>query len=657
MNRPWQVWSVFVGCAVVVLSAMGWLSAHAIVSDWQRSQAQWEVQREQQIRLALWRMDTKLAPLIAEEAARPHYFYDSFFTTDQSPTQQESSSRWLPSPLLCQAKYVRLNFYNSGNPDQWSSPQIPDPEFGELARLNGLLPEQLLDNRLRLSELAKRVDPQKLLAQLPREQVPVLHASSVPMESGDRNEHGEGGYGEGLNASAREQLPGANDQIGDYDQQRVQMLAQLQAETQRNQSPQQIALPQARKSKSGKSLDYGQRSSRYQGVAQQEFVKQRSGKNYLGNNRINAPFAANAQAGEQVIESLSRPLWMNNELLLARRIVRDGQEGVQGSWLDWPNIQSELLAEVEELFPRASLKPLPDPELGDPARMLAGLPVELDIREEKVRFAPSSTLRWTLGLGWVALLTALGSVAALLWGVLSLSERRAAFVSSVTHELRTPLTTFRMYSDMLARDMVPGAAKRHEYLKTLQREAERLTHLVENVLSYARLERGRGPNLSEQVTVGDLIDRQQLRLSERAKQSGMELEVLLSDEVRGLLLTTDVSVVEQILFNLVDNAAKYAANAVDRRIELTANRVGKFAKLTVRDNGPGFDKLRETRQPRAFSKTAEEAAVSAPGVGLGLALCRRLAKQLGGQLEIGDSSQGATVSLALPVDGGPGGAL
>ena len=63
----------------------------------------------------------------------------------------------------------------------------------------------------------------------------------------------------------------------------------------------------------------------------------------------------------------------------------------------------------------------------------------------------------------------------------------------MTHELRTPLTTFRMYAEMLARGMVPDAARRQEYFDTLQREAERLTLLVENVLAYARLERGRKP--------------------------------------------------------------------------------------------------------------------------------------------------------------------
>src|SRR5690606_22596776 len=92
--------------------------------------------------------------------------------------------------------------------------------------------------------------------------------------------------------------------------------------------------------------------------------------------------------------------------------------------------------------------------------------------------------------------------------------------------------------------------------------------------------------------------------------------------------TTDAAVVEQILFNLVDNASKYARSAVDRRIHVEAGRDGTQVRIAVRDHGPGIDERPWSRRMRPFGKTAQESAESAPGVGLGLALCRRLAKQL-----------------------------
>ena len=261
-------------------------------------------------------------------------------------------------------------------------------------------------------------------------------------------------------------------------------------------------------------------------------------------------------------------------------------------------------------------------------------------------------LQWALSFGWLALVLALAAVALLLWGVLALSERRAAFVSSVTHELRTPLTTFRLYADMLARDMAPTPERRREYLETLKTEAERLTHLVENVLSYARLERGRRPQRSERTTPATLVDRFEPRLAERAAQAGMTLVCDIDESSADRSLTTDVGVDEQVLFNLVDNAAKYAGRAQDRRFSLTTGSEDRFIAFAIRDFGPGFASAKKAARSAPFSKSAQEAAETAPGVGLGLALCRRLAKELGGRLEISprNGEPGATVTLLLPVD-------
>src|SRR5262249_13969656 len=117
---------------------------------------------------------------------------------------------------------------------------------------------------------------------------------------------------------------------------------------------------------------------------------------------------------------------------------------------------------------------------------------------------------------------AAASVAALLYGVMALSERRRMFVSAVTHELRTPLTTFRLYTDMLAEGMVPSEERRAEYLRRLQSESQRLGHLVENVLFYARLEGGRAAG-REAVDLRELIAATLDRLRDRAQAAGLEL--------------------------------------------------------------------------------------------------------------------------------------
>ncbi len=168
-----------------------------------------------------------------------------------------------------------------------------------------------------------------------------------------------------------------------------------------------------------------------------------------------------------------------------------------------------------------------------------------------------------------------------------MSERRAAFVSAVTHELRTPLTTFRMYVEMLAEGMVRDEKTRSNYLGTLCCEADRLVHLVENVLAYTRLERGGPAARIEPVRVAELLRRTGNRLASRAVQADFSLQVSVLPDVLESEVIADPVAVEQILFDLVDNACKYARLADNRMIELQIARHKDRVLLKLHDHGPG----------------------------------------------------------------------
>jgi signal transduction histidine kinase len=367
-------------------------------------------------------------------------------------------------------------------------------------------------------------------------------------------------------------------------------------------------------------------------------------------SRYAAPFRVSG-AGEVTVGPFG-PLWMDGALLLVRSVAAGGEQYVQGCVLDWVRLREQLLGEARDLLPDAELVPVPEAGGRDRGRMLASLPVRLEPGERVGSDMPpeGAGVRWSLLLAWGFVLLAMGVAGLLVHGALALGERRAAFVSAVTHELRTPLTTFRMYTEMLAERMVPDKARRAEYLETLRVEAERLSHLVENVLAYARLERGRAAGAPEDVALADLLGRMVGRLAERAARTGMELVGPGAGAVPDVRLRADASAVEQILANLVDNACKYAAGAEDRRIELTATVGGRDAALAVRDHGPGVAAGEARRVFRAFRKSAQEAAESASGVGLGLALSRRLARQMGGDLRLArPEGQGACFVLTLPL--------
>jgi len=188
-------------------------------------------------------------------------------------------------------------------------------------------------------------------------------------------------------------------------------------------------------------------------------------------------------------------------------------------------------------------------------------------------------------IAWVCLAFAGAAGAVLLRGALLLSERRGAFVSAVTHELRTPLTTLRLYTDMLAEGMIPSEEKRAQYFETLRTEAERLGHLVENVLAYSRLERRGLETLQQAMALRSLIERVEERLTRHAERASMRLEIIADEDCLKTEVLTDPSAVEQILFNLVDNACKYAATAADRRIHLGVSSKAETISVEVRDHG------------------------------------------------------------------------
>ena len=351
-------------------------------------------------------------------------------------------------------------------------------------------------------------------------------------------------------------------------------------------------------------------------------------------------------AQEELELGVFAPVWLEEELFLVREVKGSAGTWQQGVWLQREVLEKSLLESIEDWLPNAQLEAVAVIErLSSSA--LVSLPWKLLPGEH---FVPTdlgwTPLRVSLLVGWIAVVLSLLAVAGLMRGVMSLSERRADFVSSVTHELRTPLTTFRLYSGMMAEGMVTGEEKKVEYIETMRDEAERLHHLVENVLAYSRLERGGQGVRKEVVSLGSLLERCEERLRERVAQEDARLFIEVTDP--SFQMETDMNAIEQILFNLVDNACKYGmANDGDDEVRVQVAVKEKKATIRVCDRGAGIRFSERRRLFRPFHKSAKEAASTKPGVGLGLSLCRRLARALGGDLRIERSKVGACFLLEM----------
>ncbi|HKX61055.1 MAG TPA: HAMP domain-containing sensor histidine kinase, partial [Verrucomicrobiae bacterium] len=416
----------------------------------------------------------------------------------------------------------------------------------------------------------------------------------------------------------------------------------------------QLANPDSRQSEAVQNLrntfEFVQRANISQ-QGQIRAMEDNPNVNDLVSGRTGSPGSRPAIPNESVFKSV----WVGQSLVLARQVKFGSTSIVQGVWLNWTNLRPALLNSIADLFPTSELEPAPPPATGHEARLLASLPVKLVpgvvVSDDTTGWTP---VRLSLAFAWMFVIVAAVAIAFLLHGTLSLSERRAAFVSAVTHELRTPLMTFRMYSEMLAEGMVPDENQRRQYLSTLCSEATRLSHLVENVLAYARLEQQSARRRVEDVSLGQLMERVQPRLAERAALAGLTLHEQSDAAAAHTRLHVDVTAVEQILFNLVDNACKYAApTATSKIIHLEAQlEKHRSVRVRVRDHGPGLSAGVAHHLFQPFSKSADEAAHTAPGVGLGLALCRGLARSMGGELRLmpAEAGQnGACFELILPV--------
>ena len=129
----------------------------------------------------------------------------------------------------------------------------------------------------------------------------------------------------------------------------------------------------------------------------------------------------------------------------------------------------------------------------------------------------------------------------------------------------------------------------------------------------------------------------------------MTLELPTNERDAPVLIRGNRTAIERILFNLIDNACKYAKQSDDKRIHLDLIQDERTARINVRDHGPGISPKVRSRLFQPFTKSAEEAARSAPGIGLGLSLSRRLARDMHGDLTLKDSSpNGSTFELQLP---------
>ncbi len=585
-SRPWVG---FLVTAAVLVAVVSWLTFALLRLDRDEVHARTQAALHERLRLALWRMDSWLSPQLARESMRPPSEYRAF------PAATTAWTRGLTKigadEVVVQSPLLTVDaplfpLHFEIGPDGVTSPQVPLGNERDLCEGTGIEAARLDRAAERLRAFASTLQREVL------EQKLGVIETALPL----------------LGCNAIE----PTDPVAT--QQSVQELSNRQRNLFRN--PANFA---------NQSADAG----------------------------VGAPAAAMAMLAGDVGPMV--PVWLDGgggQLVFVRRVREGAGSRLQGVLVDWPTMQRELIALIADLFsaPCISLVRCEAPTASQQPSMLASVPARLDAVHDGP-LASGLPLPIVLATTWGVTLLGLGVLWFTLRAAIGYGERRARFASAVTHELRTPLTTFRMYSEMLADGVVKEPDAQREYLTTLQRESDRLARVVENVLAWSRLEEGRFTARRVAHEVGPLLDRLAPTLQRRLQEAGMTLVVDVAAGVRSRTLVTDEDAVGQILFNLVDNAAKYARGASDPRVEIAAALEGGRAVFTVRDHGPGVPAAHHDRVFAPFDRGAVAAGNNEqPGVGLGLALARGLARDLGGDLRLGAvDGPGAAFRLELPL--------
>ncbi len=349
-----------------------------------------------------------------------------------------------------------------------------------------------------------------------------------------------------------------------------------------------------------------------------------------------------AQLALPQLEEELRPLFQRVEPSLAQEIcvallddtarpVAQSRAGFQANWK-----RPFVATEIGEALPHWEVAVY----LLDPAKLTKS----------------AEAVKLTLGLLIAVLVLAIGVgswlIVADLNRQLTLARQKTDFVSNVSHELKTPLTSIRMFSELLAEGRVGDPAKQRSYLAIISAETARLTRLINNVLDFARLERGEKRYHFQPCDVAGVVREAAESYRPHLESNGFRFECELPpSEVR---VNGDRDALAQVVVNLLSNAEKYSGDQKEISVRVESQtRPLPYVEVKVLDRGLGVPRGSEEKIFEKFYRAHDSLSSGIQGSGLGLTLARQIARAHGGEVVYeGRPGGGSCFSLRLPMMAG-----
>jgi signal transduction histidine kinase len=257
---------------------------------------------------------------------------------------------------------------------------------------------------------------------------------------------------------------------------------------------------------------------------------------------------------------------------------------------------------------------------------------------------PRSRLPLLLGLMILTLGVSAAALVQIRWEH-QLARLRDDFISGVSHEFRTPLTQIRVFAELLHDGKLKTEAERVRSSSVIDREARRLTHLVENILHFSRLRRSALPQADlEEVDIGEAVAEITDSFARQAESRSTTLETEVEP---GSTVLADRGGLHRILANLLDNALKYGGHR--QTVRLVAESTDDKVRISVEDQGPGIPSADRERIWEPYRRLDRDLTGEVQGSGIGLAVVAELSSFYGGRAWIEDGEAGgARFVVELP---------
>lgn len=228
--------------------------------------------------------------------------------------------------------------------------------------------------------------------------------------------------------------------------------------------------------------------------------------------------------------------------------------------------------------------------------------------------------------------------------------KKNQFISIAAHELKTPLTSIHGFSQLLQdRKVANNFTKRNKYLKIMDHETKRLAKLVSDILDLSRIDLGTVKLSLDEVDVNELVKGLEGEMDVQIKEKGLKSEYDVEKDIPRII--TDREKLTEILINLIINAVKYTSEGI---VNVNVFRENKKMHFVVKDTGIGIAKEKQEKIFERFYQIDSSYTRKAPGVGLGLALCKEFVELLGGKIWVeSEEGKGSEFHFTLPLKGVP----